>query len=126
MLNLALLGFVAAFIALGFRKPFVWVLAYIYIDCIKPQKIAWAILPSIPISLIAFLLAFGGWLAIDDKRDSRFTLRQGLIAFLLAYCGYTTLVADFPVEAGEKWDWVWKALVFALFLPLTLRTRLRS
>ncbi len=125
MLNLALLGFVAAFIALGFRKPFVWVLAYIYIDCIKPQKIAWAILPSIPISLIAFLLAFGGWLAIDDKRDSRFTLRQGLIAFLLAYCGYTTLVADFPVEAGEKWDWVWKALVFALFLPLTLRTRLR-
>ena len=85
MLNLALLGFVAAFIALGFRKPFVWVLAYIYIDCIKPQKIAWAILPSIPISLIAFLLAFGGWLAIDDKRDSRFTLRQGLIAFLLAY-----------------------------------------
>jgi len=125
MLNLALLGFVAAFIALGFRRPFVWVLAYIYIDCIKPQKIAWAILPSIPISLIAFLLAFGGWLAIDDKRDSRFTLRQGLIAVLLAYCGYTTLVADFPVEAAAKWDWVWKALVFALFLPLALRTRLR-
>src|SRR5690606_20465484 len=36
-----------------------------------------------------------------------------------------TLVADFPVEAAEKWAWVWKALVFALFLPLTLRTRLR-
>jgi probable O-glycosylation ligase (exosortase A-associated) len=27
--------------------------------------------------------------------------------------------------AQEKWDWVWKALVFAIFLPLTLTTRLR-
>jgi probable O-glycosylation ligase (exosortase A-associated) len=33
--------------------------------------------------------------------------------------------ADFPVEAAEKWSWVWKALVFAIFLPLTLHTRLR-
>ena len=44
---------------------------------------------------------------------------------LLGYCWYTTLNADFPVEAIEKWEWVWKALVFAIFLPLTLRTRLR-
>ena len=25
----------------------------------------------------------------------------------------TTLDAAFPVEAATKWDWVWKALVFA-------------
>ena len=44
---------------------------------------------------------------------------------LLAYCGVTTLYADFPVEAAEKWDWAWKALAFAIFLPLTMRSRLR-
>src|SRR3546814_14403117 len=33
--------------------------------------------------------------------------------------------ADLPVEAQVKWDWVWKALVWAIFLPLTLRTKLR-
>jgi putative inorganic carbon (hco3(-)) transporter len=44
---------------------------------------------------------------------------------LLAYCGYTTTVAAEPVAALEKWGWVWKALVFAAFLPLTLRTKLR-
>jgi probable O-glycosylation ligase (exosortase A-associated) len=44
---------------------------------------------------------------------------------LLVYCGYTTLVADYPQAAAEKWAWVWKALVFAAFMPLTLRTRLR-
>ena len=61
----------------------------------------------------------------DDKTNSRFALRQGLILMLLVYCGLTTIGADFPVEAAAKWGWVWKALVFAMFLPLTLRTRLR-
>lgn len=125
MLDLALTGFVLALLALGLRRPFIWVLAYIYIDILAPQKISWFLLASLPISLIAFVAAFGGWALVDDKRDSRFTLRQGLILVLLCYCGLTTAMADFPVEAAEKWAWVWKALVFALFLPLTLRTRLR-
>src|SRR3546814_7290025 len=37
----------------------------------------------------------------------------------------TTIQADSPVEAADKWSWVWKALVWAIFLPLTLRTKLR-
>ena len=125
MLDLAITGFTLALLALGFRRPFIWVLAYLYIDILSPQKISYHLLSSLPISLIAFVLAFGGWLLIDPKFDSRFTLRQGLIAVLLVYCGMTTLSADFPVQAMAKWSWVWKALVFAIFLPLTLRTRLR-
>ena len=125
MLDLAITSFTLALLALGFRRPFIWVLAYLYIDILSPQKISYHLLSSLPISLIAFVLAFGGWLLIDPKLDSRFTLRQGLIAVLLVYCGMTTLSADFPVQALAKWSWVWKALVFAIFLPLTLRTRLR-
>lgn len=125
MLDLALTGFVLGLLALGLRRPFIWVLAYLYVDILSPQKISWFLLASIPLSLIVFVLAFGGWLAIDAKQDSRFNYRQALIALLLVYCGVTTLGADFPVEAAAKWSWVWKALVFALFLPLTLRTRLR-
>jgi probable O-glycosylation ligase (exosortase A-associated) len=125
MFDLAITGYVLAMLALGFRRPFVWVLAYLYIDILSPQKISWFLLASLPISLIAFVLAFAGWLLLDAKADSRFTLRQALIALLLLYCGLTTTMADFPEPALEKWSWVWKALVFALFLPLTLRTRLR-
>ncbi len=125
MLDLAITCFVFALLALGLRRPFVWVLAYLYIDILTPQRISWGLLASLPISLIAFLLAFGGWLMIDSKTDSRFTLRQGLIALLLVYCGLTTLSADYADSAVEKWAWVWKALFFAIFLPLTLRTRLR-
>ncbi len=125
MLDLAITGFTLALLAAGLRRPFIWVLAYLYIDILSPQKISYHLLAALPISLIAFVLAFGGWLLVDPKIDSRFTLRQGLIAVLLVYCGMTTLTADFPVQALAKWSWVWKALVFAVFLPLTLRTRLR-
>ena len=125
MLDLAITAFTLGFLLLGLRRPFLWVLGYLYIDILTPQKISWSLLAALPISLIAFVLAFGGWLALDDKKDTRFTLRQGLILALLVYCGITTTMADFPIEAAQKWSWVWKALLFALFLPLTLRTRLR-
>jgi probable O-glycosylation ligase (exosortase A-associated) len=125
MIDLFLTAFVMALLVAGFRKPFVWVLAYVYIDVLAPQKISWFLLQKIPISLVAFALALVGWLYADAKTGGRFTFRQFLLLVLLAYCGITTLSADFPVAALEKWAWVWKALLFAAFLPLTLRTRLR-
>jgi len=125
MLDLALVGFIGLLLALGLKRPFFWVLAYIYIDVVAPQKIGWGFIQSLPVSLIAFAAAFAGWVFLDTKSGSRFTLRQGLIGVLLAWCAVTTLSAAFPVEAWTKWTWVWKALVFAMFLPLTLRTRLR-
>ncbi|RKF22543.1 putative O-glycosylation ligase, exosortase A system-associated [Altericroceibacterium spongiae] len=125
MTDLALLGFVTLLMLAGLRRPFIWVLAYIYIDIVIPQKIGWSIISAIPLSLLSFIAAFGGWLALDSKKGGRFTFRQGLLAILLLYCGITTLTAAFPESALTKWDWVWKALLFAMFLPLTLRTRLR-
>lgn len=125
MLDLALFGFVMAMLVLGLRRPFVWVLAYLYIDILAPQKIGWAVTQALPLSLIAFCAAFAGWLIADSKKGTRFTLRQVIMALLLVYCFWTTRNADFPEFAAEKWSWVWKALVFAIFLPLTLTTRAR-
>lgn len=125
MIDLFLTGFILAMLALGMKRPFVWVLAYLYIDILAPQKISWMILSKVPVSMIVWMAAFGGWLLIDSKEHSRFTLRQVLLVLLLLWCGYTTLMADFPTDAVNKWSWVWKALLFAIFLPLTLRTRLR-
>ena len=125
MTNLALSAFLILLLAAGFRRPFLWVLAYLYVDILQPQVISWGLLSRLPVSLICFVAAFLGWVLADDKRDSRGSFRQVLMALLLMYCGATTLAAQFPAEAAEKWAWVWKALVFAIFLPFTLRTRLR-
>ncbi|GMM91982.1 putative O-glycosylation ligase, exosortase A system-associated [Qipengyuania sp. MTN3-11] len=125
MLDLALFAFVMGILALGITRPFLWVLAYVYIDILAPQKIGWTLTPALPISLIAFVAAFAGWLFVDNKRDLRAHYRQGLMVLLLLYCWYTTSLSQFPLDAAHKWSWVWKALVFAIFLPFTLTTRLR-
>jgi probable O-glycosylation ligase (exosortase A-associated) len=125
VLNLGLACFVLLLLALGLRRPFLWVLLYLYIDVLAPQKFPGAQLASIPISLVAFVLAVVGWAFFDDKTRVRFSMRQFLMVALLVYCGISTQTADFPEAAMGKWDWVWKALVFAIFMPLTLTTRLR-
>lgn len=125
MRDLAFIGFLVGLLAFGFRRPFLFVLAYAYVDIVSPQRLSYYLLNTIPLSLIIFALAVLGWVIADDKRHVRITPRQWLMIGLLAWAGYTTANADFPIEAAEKWAWVWKAMVFAIFLPLTLHTRLR-
>lgn len=125
MRDLFFVGFLGALLTLGFRRPFLFVLAYAYIDIVSPQRLSYYLLNSVPISLIVFVLAVLGWLIADARQGVRLAPRQWLMILLLAYCGFTTLNADFPVDALGKWEWVWKALLFAIFLPMTLRTRLR-
>jgi probable O-glycosylation ligase (exosortase A-associated) len=123
--DLFFVAYLAGLLALGFRRPFLFVLAYCYVDIVSPQQLSYFLLNRVPLSLIISALAVGGWALTDDKKGLRFAPRQLLMVALLVYAGFTTLHADFPVEAAAKWSWVWKALIWAIFLPLALRTRLR-
>lgn len=123
--DLAFVGFLAALMLFGLRRPFLFVLGYAYVDIVSPQRLSYYLLNSVPVSLIFCALALLGWLIADDKSAARFGVRQTLLLLLLGWAAYTTAHADFPLEALDKWDWVWKALAFAIFLPLTLRTKLR-
>ena len=125
MMGLIFLAFIGYLLLMGVRRPFLWVLLYVYIDILAPQRIGFGLIQSIPVSLVAFLAAFGGYIALDKKDYISFSARQGLLLALLAYCFWTTGNADFPTSAEEKWEWVWKALLFAIFLPFTLTSRAR-
>jgi probable O-glycosylation ligase (exosortase A-associated) len=125
VLDVFLLLFLVAMVGLGLARPFLLICAYVYIDVVSPQRLTYYLFNSVPISMIVGAMAVGAWLLSDDKRDARIAPRQVLILLLMLYCGYTTVNADFPVDAADVWSTTWKALVFAAFLPLTLRTRLR-
>ena len=125
MRDLVFVAYLAALFGLGFRRPFLFVLAYIYVDLVSPQRLTYLLLNAIPISLVAGVLAVGGWAIADRKDGTRVAPRQLLILALIAYCYGTTVGADFPVEAAFKWDWAWKAMAFGFFLPFAVRTRLR-
>ena len=126
MRDLGLLAFIGAFAVLGLKRPFLWVLLYAYVDIIAPQRLGFSFLAGIPnLSLIAAALAIGGWLLTDAGKGVSIATRQLLMLVLLAYAGVTTINADVQVDAWAKWDWAWKAVFFAIFLPFTLRTKLR-
>ncbi len=125
MRDLIFVGYIALIMLMAFKRPFLFTLVYAYVDIVSPQRLSYFLLNSIPLSLILFVLAFLGFMVGDDKKDVRVSPRWVLLLVLLGYCGYTTTVAVEQVAAFEKWGWVWKALVFAAFLPLTLRTKLR-
>ena len=125
LLDILFAGFLLGLLVMGLRRPFIWVLAYIYVDIFTPQRINNGMLASVQPSLIFFVASVLGWLALDHKASNKFTGRQGLMLLLLIYCGMTTITADFAEHAADKWSWVWKSLLFAIFLPMTLGSRLR-
>lgn len=125
MRDLIFVGYIALIMLMAFKRPFLFTLVYAYVDIVSPQRLSYFLLNSVPLSLILFALAFLGFALGDDKKHVRVSPRWFLLILLLGYCGYTTSVAAEPVAALDKWNWVWKALVFAAFLPLTLRTKLR-
>lgn len=118
-------GFLGSSGLLALKRPFIFVLLFIYVDILIPQALGYGLISQIPLSLIAFGAALVGWLFFDSGHRAGLSLQHSLILLLLLYCGATTLAADFPAEAAAKWAWVWKVLVFACFLPLTLSSRLR-
>lgn len=125
MRDLAFVGFLGALLTLGLKRPFIWVLAYAYVDIVSPHHLSYYLLNQVPLSLIVASLAVLGWALLDPGKSFRTTGGQWLIALFGAWCAFTTIYADFPVEAAFKWGWVWKAMVWAIFLPFALRTRLR-
>lgn len=125
MRDLIFLAYIAGLMLLAFKRPFLFTLIYAYLDIVSPQRLSYFLLNSIPLSLIVFGLAFSSFLFIEDKKNVRFAPRIALMIVLILYCGVTTLGAEEAVAAQEKWAWVWKALLFASFLPLTLHTKLR-
>lgn len=125
MRDLIFVGYLLALLFVAFKRPFLFMLVYAYIDIVSPQRLSYFMLNSVPVSMIVFGLAFLGYMFADNKKDSRFSIRQGLMVILLVYCFYTTMQSAVPEAAWLKWDWVWKGLIFAIFLPLTLKTKLR-
>lgn len=125
MRDLFFIIFLIGILGMAVRRPYLFVLAYAYVDIVAPQRLSYYLLNSVQLSLIVFSLALGSWMLTDNKRDTRFDQLQVVMVLLLVYCGLTTLSADLPEDAALKWSWVWKALFFSLFLTVVLRTRLR-
>ena len=85
---------------MGLRRPFLLVLAYVYIDIVSPQRLTYYLLNAIPISLIAVGLAVGAWALADKKQDARVAPRQKMPPSSAGRTCATPRKAISPMEAS--------------------------
>ena len=71
MRDLAFVFFLVALLGFGIKRPFLFVLGYVYIDIVSPQRLTYFLLNLVPISLIFVIAALLGWLVADDKTGHR-------------------------------------------------------
>jgi probable O-glycosylation ligase (exosortase A-associated) len=114
-----------SFIGLAVYAPFVATLGYVWVDTFQPQQIAYIILNQIPVAMVMGLVAIGGYVLVD-RRDPPPITREAVLQVAMAFwVTCTTLWAQVPDAAWAKWDWAFKTLLFAAFIPFSIRSRVQ-
>jgi probable O-glycosylation ligase (exosortase A-associated) len=114
-----------AFLGLGVTTPFVMTLGYVWVDTFRPQEVAWFILNELPVALIMGGGAFLTYLALDRRSPPPLMTPSVVQVMMAIWMTATLLWAELPDRAWVKWDWAFKSMVFAAFVPLVIRSRVQ-
>jgi putative inorganic carbon (hco3(-)) transporter len=123
--SLWLLFVYISFIGLGTQAPFVLSLGYVWVDTFQPQSVSYIILNQMPVALIMGAAAVAAYLALDRRSPPPLTLASVLQVMMAIWVTITAIGAVAGDFAWEKWDWAFKTLIFAAFLPLVIRSRVQ-
>ena len=123
--SLWLLFVYSSFLGLSFPAPFVATLGYVWVDTFGPQNVAYIILNQIPVAMIMGAVAVGGYFLLDRRSPPPPSAESALMIAMVVWVNLTMIWAEVPNAAWEKWDWAFKTLVFATFIPLVIRSRIQ-
>lgn len=114
-----------SFFILGARAPFVFMLGYVWVDIFTPQYVAYAILNSLPVSMIISVAVLFSLLMLKPCPYVK-TRSQTLLVFIFGiWMTMTLLWAEVPSAAYDKWSWAIKAVMFSCIVPAFFRTRVQ-
>ena len=68
MIDIIFLAFIGFVLMLGLRRPYLWVLLYLYIDILAPQRIGYGLIQNFQVSLIAFAAILACLVLLKGKR----------------------------------------------------------
>ncbi|MFL5282240.1 MAG: DUF5935 domain-containing protein [Rhodopila sp.] len=120
-----LVSLYVAFLGMALPAPFVATLGYVWVDTFQPQFVAYYILNEVPVAMVMGGAALGLYILMD-RRSPPPLCAETMILFLLM--GYITLSLTWSVvsePAWSKWDLTFKMLLFAAFIPYSIRTRVQ-
>ena len=113
------------FLAFGMSAPFVLSLGYVWVDTFDPQAIAGDLLGAVPVSLIMGIAAIGAFMLFDHRKAGLTAITVMLLVFAAWMTLSTALWAEVPGEAWDKWNYAFKTVCFAAFLPFVFRSRIQ-
>jgi probable O-glycosylation ligase (exosortase A-associated) len=114
-----------SFLGIGVAAPFVMTLGYVWVDTFRPQEVTYIILNELPVALIMGAGSFLTYLALDRRSPPPLMLQSVLQIAMAIWMTASLLWAEVPSRAWDKWDWAFKAMVFAAFVPLVIRSRVQ-
>ena len=123
--SLWLLSLYLSFLGLGVATPFVMTLGYVWVDTFQPQAVAYIVLNELPVAMIMGVGAFLSYFLLDRRSPPPLMAQTVLQLLLAVWMTVTLLWAEVPDAALEKWNWAFKAMVFAAFVPLVIRSRVQ-
>lgn len=108
----------------SFTVPAVASLAYLWVDLVRPQSIAYGVFTSLRVSLTMGILAFLTYAISDGRPIPRLNPLFWMLLFLVVYMtiaqyGWT----QFPQYSARFHEEVFKAILFAMFMFFVFRTR---
>jgi putative inorganic carbon (hco3(-)) transporter len=114
-----------SFIGLSVSAPFIATLGYIWVDTFQPQDVAYVVLNDLPVAMIMGIVAFAGYFLLDRRSPPPLTLQTILGAGMAIWISLTLIWAQVPDAAWIKWDWAFKTIAFATFIPYVSRSRVQ-
>jgi putative inorganic carbon (hco3(-)) transporter len=123
--SLWLLFVYVSFLGLSASAPFVATLGYVWVDTFQPQAVSYILLNQLPVAMIMGIVAIGGYMLLDRRSPPPLTLQSALQVMMAMWITATLVWAQAPEAAWEKWDWAFKTVVFAAFMPLVIRSRVQ-
>jgi putative inorganic carbon (HCO3(-)) transporter len=114
-----------SFVGLSTTAPFVATLGYVWVDTFQPQAVAYIILNQLPVAMIMAIIALVTYVATDRRSPPPVSLETVLHVAIGLWVTVTMLWAEKPDAGWEKWDWAFKTIMFAAFVPYVIRSRVQ-
>jgi probable O-glycosylation ligase (exosortase A-associated) len=113
------------FLGLGVAVPFVMTLGYVWVDSFQPQTLVYFVLNELPVAMIMGVGAILSYFALDRRSPPPLMLPSVLTVIMALWMTMSLAWAELPDHAWTKWDPAFKAVMFAAFVPLVIRSRVQ-
>lgn len=109
----------------GLKRPYIALSGVIFVDILKPQSLSFSFLAGKPVSFaMTLILLFSMILNFNQISKPKSLAPIFLLIVFLCWITITTFNAEFQF-AWIKFNYVFKTILFSLFIPFILNSRIK-